>query len=56
MKKIKDITQELESEHGKTVNAELLLDVELFKKHIEKDKSNKEKNESESMKKHNAFG
>ncbi|MSU44659.1 excinuclease ABC subunit UvrB [Candidatus Nomurabacteria bacterium] len=32
MKKIKDITQELESEHGKTVNAELALDLEIFKK------------------------
>ncbi|OGI95490.1 excinuclease ABC subunit B [Candidatus Nomurabacteria bacterium RIFCSPLOWO2_01_FULL_42_17] len=30
MKKIEDITQEVESEHAKTVNAELALDVELF--------------------------
>ena len=30
MKKIKDITEELESEHGKAVNAELTLDLELF--------------------------
>ena len=32
MKKINDITEELESEHGKTVNAELNLDLEVFKK------------------------
>ncbi|HEV7702299.1 MAG TPA: excinuclease ABC subunit UvrB [Candidatus Paceibacterota bacterium] len=50
IKKIKDITEELESEHGKTVNAELLLDVELFKKAFVKDKSNKGKNESDSIK------
>ena len=31
MKKINDITEELESEHGKTVNAELKLDLEVFK-------------------------
>jgi excinuclease ABC subunit B len=29
-KKIKDITEELESEHGKAVNAELSLDMEIF--------------------------
>jgi excinuclease ABC subunit B len=43
MKKIKDITEELESEHGKTVNAELNLDLEVFKrayaKELKKDKS-----------------
>ncbi|MDE2399511.1 MAG: excinuclease ABC subunit UvrB [Patescibacteria group bacterium] len=49
-KKIHDITEELESEHGKVVNAELLLDVELFKKAFAKDKSNKGKNESDSIK------
>lgn len=49
-KKIKDITEELESEHGKAVNAELALDVELFKKVFAKDKSNKGKNESDSIK------
>ncbi len=49
-KKIKDITEELESEHGKIVNAELALDVELFKKAFAKDKSNKGKNESDSIK------
>lgn len=32
MKKIKDITEEMESEHGKAVNAELKLDLEVFKK------------------------
>jgi excinuclease ABC subunit B len=32
MKKIKDITEELESEHGKAVNAELDLDLEVFKR------------------------
>jgi excinuclease ABC subunit B len=50
MKKIHDITEELESEHGKVVNAELMLDVELFKKAFAKDKSNKGKNESDSIK------
>jgi len=43
IKKIKDITEELESEHGKTVNAELNLDLEVFKrayaKELKKDKS-----------------
>jgi excinuclease ABC subunit B len=43
MKKIKDITEELESEHGKVVNAELDLDLEVFKrayaKELKKDKS-----------------
>ncbi|OGI94579.1 excinuclease ABC subunit B [Candidatus Nomurabacteria bacterium RIFCSPLOWO2_01_FULL_40_18] len=32
LKKIKDITEELESEHGKAVNAELKLDLEIFGK------------------------
>ncbi len=32
MKKIKDITEELESEHGKAVNAELSLDLQVFGK------------------------
>jgi len=50
LKKIKDITEELESEHGKVVNAELALDVEIFKKAFAKDKSNKGKNESDSIK------
>ena len=50
IKKIKDITEELENEHGKIVNTELKLDLELFKKAFAKDKSNKGKNESESIK------
>lgn len=50
LKNIKDITEELESEHGKAVNAELALDVEIFKKAFAKDKSNKGKNESDSLK------
>jgi excinuclease ABC subunit B len=50
LKKIKDITQEMESEHGKAVNTELQLDLELFKKAFAKDKSNKGKNESDSIK------
>lgn len=49
MKRIKDITEELESEHGKVVNAELALDVELFKKAFAKDKNNKGKTESETL-------
>ena len=32
MKKIHDITEQIESEHGKAVNAELNLDLEIFKK------------------------
>ncbi len=32
IKKIKDITEEMESEHGKVVNAELNLDLEVFKR------------------------
>jgi excinuclease ABC subunit B len=43
IKKIKDITEELESEHGKTVNTELDLDLEVFKQayeiELKKDKS-----------------
>lgn len=43
MKKINDITEEMESEHGKTVNAELDLDLEVFKRayaiELKKDKS-----------------
>jgi excinuclease ABC subunit B len=50
IKKISDIAQELESEHSKAVNAELMLDIELFKKTFEKDKSNKGKTESQSIK------
>ncbi len=50
IKKIGDITEEMESEHGKAVNTELMLDIELFKKAFTKDKSNKGKNESDSIK------
>lgn len=50
IKNIKDITEAMESEHGKKVNAELELDIELFKKVFAKDKSNKGKNESDSIK------
>jgi len=50
IKKIKDITEELENKHEKAVNAELDLDIELFKKAFIKDKSNKGKNESDSIK------
>ncbi len=32
LKNIKDITEEMESKHGKSVNAELSLDVEIFKR------------------------
>ena len=49
LKKINDITQAMESEHGKAVNAELALDVEVFKKAFAKDKSNKGKTETETL-------
>jgi excinuclease ABC subunit B len=41
LKKIKDITEELENKHEKAVNAELDLDIELFKKAFTKDKNKK---------------
>ncbi len=50
IKKIKDITEELENKHQKAVGLELDLDVELFKKALAKDKSNKGKGERESIK------
>ncbi len=50
LKKIKDITEELENKHEKAVKAELGLDVEIFKKAFAKDKSNKGKTESDSLK------
>jgi excinuclease ABC subunit B len=50
IKKIKDITEELEDKHGKAVNAELDLDVELYKKAFGKSKSNRGKGERESVK------
>jgi excinuclease ABC subunit B len=44
IKKINDITEEMESEHGKTVNAELDLDLEVFKRAYAKElKSDKSK-------------
>ena len=43
MKKIKDITEELESEHGKTVNAELALDLEVFKRAYAKEFNKEDK-------------
>ena len=51
IKKIKDITEELENKHEKIVNAELSLDIELFKKVYEKELNKKTKNESEEIKK-----
>jgi len=50
IKKIKDITEELEDKHGKAVNAELDLDVLLFEKAFGASKSNKGKGERESIK------
>ncbi|MDE2031327.1 MAG: excinuclease ABC subunit UvrB [Patescibacteria group bacterium] len=50
LKKIKDITEELEDKHEKAVNAELDLDIELFKKAFTKDKNKKGKTEKESIK------
>lgn len=50
IKKIKDITEELENKHEKAVNAELDLDVELFKKAFTKDKNKKGKTEKDSVK------
>jgi excinuclease ABC subunit B len=49
IKKIKDITEELENKHEKAVNLELGLDIELYKKAFEKSKSNKGKTETDSM-------
>jgi excinuclease ABC subunit B len=49
IKRIKDITEELEDKHAKAVNAELSLDVELFKKAFAKDKNKKGKTEKESI-------
>ena len=49
LKKIHDITEELESKHAKSVNAELDLDIELFKKAFSKDKNKKGRTESESI-------
>lgn len=49
IKRIKDITEELEDKHAKAVNAELDLDVELFKKAFAKDKNKKGKTEKDSI-------
>ena len=43
LKNIKDITQGMESDHGKAVNAELKLDIELFKKTLLKEKKKAQK-------------
>jgi excinuclease ABC subunit B len=43
MKNIKDITEELESKHGKAVNAELKLDIELFRNTLLKEKKKAQK-------------
>jgi len=50
IKKIKDITEELEDKHEKAVKAELFLDIELFKKVYKKELNKKAKNESEQIK------
>ena len=50
IKRIKDITEELENKHEKAVNAELDLDIELFKKAFSKDKNKKGKTEKDSVK------
>ena len=50
IKKIQDITEELENKHQIAVNAELDLDVELFKKAFGASKINKGKGERESIK------
>ena len=49
LKKIKDITEELESKHSKAVNAELNLDIEVFEKAYAKELKKKGKNEKESI-------
>lgn len=50
IKNIKDITEELEDKHEKSVKTELDLDIEIFKKAFTKDKSNKGRNEKDSIK------
>lgn len=50
-KKIKDITEELESKHDKAVLGELAFDIELFDKVYAADTKKKGKNEQESIKK-----
>lgn len=43
IKKIKDITEELEDKHKAAVNAELSIDIELFRKSYDKDRKKKSK-------------
>jgi excinuclease ABC subunit B len=43
IKKIKDITEELENKHEKTVNTELGLDIELFRRTLKKEKKSNTK-------------
>ncbi len=50
LKRIKDITEELESKHDKAVAGELSADIELFKKVYAKELTKKEKTESKSIK------
>jgi excinuclease ABC subunit B len=50
-KKIHDITEALESEHSKAVNAELNLDMELFKAAMESDKNGKRKGKKNPIEK-----
>ncbi len=50
IKKIKDITEELEDKHGKAVGAELDLDVEVFKKAFTRDRKNIGRSELETIK------
>ena len=49
LKKIQDITEQMENKHEKAVNAELDLDIELFKKAFAKDKNKKGKTEKDSI-------
>ncbi len=51
MKRIKDITEEMDSKHDKAVMGELALDIDLFKKVYSKELNKKEKNESKTIKK-----
>ncbi len=50
-KNIKDITEQMESSHGKAVNAELALDVELFKKAYAKELLKPAKTAKDALKK-----
>lgn len=50
LKKINDITEELESKHAKAVNAELDLDIDLFEKMVSISKKGKGKTESAQVK------